>query len=119
MHTGGLDSGCEPDRQRKHPERCAVEREAHEPCRSHWPQELSRAFLESPLDSHYGWGPGCGAENGVVREDLQSQAEIRGDSTLELRLACPAPALLPFGVSTPILFSGPAPPWQVLWGGPE
>lgn len=68
------------------PASCVLERgtEAHEPCRSHRRQKLSRAFLESPLDTH------CGVvlREWVVREDLGNQAEVRGDGALELRWAC-------------------------------
>lgn len=55
----------------------------------------------------------------MAREDPGNQAEVRGDSALELRWVCLVLAPFPSGVSTPILFSSPALPSQVLWAGPE
>ena len=73
VHPGGLESSFAWAKHSKHSASCVLERgtEAYEPCRSQRLQKLSRAFLESPLDTRCGvvlrvggqggpWKPGRG-----------------------------------------------------------
>lgn len=56
----GLESGFEGAGQSRHPEGPVPGEETQpmSPGEAAWPQERSRAFLESSLDTHYRRGPG-------------------------------------------------------------